>query len=253
MSNIFTGERPHYEDEGGTNSARYYFARKYCKGKKVVDIGCGQGYGSSILSPLAKSILGLDYNQDAINYASKNYKHKNLRFSVGDFVQFKGKEKFDVVVAFEVIEHIYEDENFLKNICTILNGNSLVLISTPNKLIHSPHTDTPPNPYHVREYTPPQLKELLKKFFNEVDLYGMVVKNKEKAKIEEGIHSSLKWKIISWVFQFRTVRKWINIIPKNLRQKTTGLDKLQFTGDDFTFSRKDILSSPYLMAICKKK
>jgi 2-polyprenyl-3-methyl-5-hydroxy-6-metoxy-1,4-benzoquinol methylase len=86
---------------------RYEFARKYCKGKDVLDVACGCGYGSYILFQEAKSVLGIDYSQEAIDYARKFWLAKNITFRQFDLnSDITPLGTFDVIVSLETVEHL---------------------------------------------------------------------------------------------------------------------------------------------------
>lgn len=136
--------------------ARYEFAKKYVVNKRVLDIACGTGYGASVLNEAgATEVVGVDIDQEAINYAVEKYGKTGLRF-ICDSVESVSfpKNYFDVVVTFETIEHL--DDNvrylYLELIKNVLNEDGVILLSTPNKLITSPWSDKPLNRHHVLEY-----------------------------------------------------------------------------------------------------
>ena len=136
---IDTGERILLDKETPLMIARHFFAyrfaRGYCRDKRVLDIGCGEGYGANYLAQSAKAVLGADYNSDAINYAKGKYAKYNLSFSLINFTQPPNlNEKFDVICSFQVIEHIKDVNFFLKNIKAQLDAYGTFICSTPNKL-----------------------------------------------------------------------------------------------------------------------
>lgn len=86
---------------------RYRYAQKYCENKDVLDAACGCGYGSNILSEVAKSVLGVDYSQEAIDYAQKYWGAKNITFNQFDLnSDLTALGRFDVIVSLETIEHL---------------------------------------------------------------------------------------------------------------------------------------------------
>jgi len=114
---------------------RYLFARDYCKDKDVLDAACGCGYGSNILSKEANTVLGVDYSQEAIDYAKKYWIAENISFRQFDLnFDLTPLGRFDVIVSFETIEHldipiIKTCQNFYKS---LYNGGLLIL-SHPEK------------------------------------------------------------------------------------------------------------------------
>lgn len=254
LSYIFAGERTHPEDEEGINISRYDFAGKSVKGKTVIDLGCGSGYGTWVLANNgAKMAIGIDYDPKVIQYAKKKYKLRNLKYQNVNSSILTKRDKFQIVTAFEVIEHIKDDFEFVRLIKELLAQNGIAFISTPNKLISSPGMDTPPNPYHIREYTPTDFKKILSNDFSSVVLYGLKVKNQKIKAEEDSVHSSLRWKIASAIVRVRIIRKLMNYFPRDLKRKVTGEHKLKFSREDFGLVQGSINTAPYMLAICSQK
>src|SRR5579862_7547633 len=114
----FTGERviPGEVDVDLLNEhlARYTFAARLARGKRVLDAGCGAGYGSAELALAAESVTGVDVAPEAIEFACGHYQMPNLRFELGSCTALPfGNGSFDLVVAFEVIEHLEDWRGFL--------------------------------------------------------------------------------------------------------------------------------------------
>ncbi len=149
---------------------RYLWAKQLCKGLRVLDIACGEGYGSNILSNVAKEVLGVDLNQDALKLAKKKYANDNLAFFKADCTTFVEPLAFDVAVSFETIEHlsIEEQKKFLKCIGESLKEDGIFIVSTPNKKEHI-ETD---NDFHKHELELNEFITLLKTKFSHVKLYG---------------------------------------------------------------------------------
>ena len=146
---------------------RYMMAANFVKGKKVLDVGCGVGYGSWLLKDSgATEVLGVDISEEAIDYASKKFSDKNTKFETGDGENLKNYNRnFDTVTAFEFIEHIHGQETFLKGVKENLKPNGQFFVSSPNKNTYQNH-----NHFHVSELTPGNFEKLLKKFFKNVIL-----------------------------------------------------------------------------------
>lgn len=190
----------------------YNFIRNYCVQKiikhpqypkyvwkpKIVDVGCGSGTGSNILSQEADFVWAIDKNQWSIEFCKEAYERvKNgiyyspqLTCDVFDVMQDSRETmKFDIVVAIEVIEHIYDTDIFLKNIiskftkkdkkgsCHIPNEPTEFFISSPNRNFKKIRKDKPENPYHVREWRAEEFVEMLKGYFEEVRLYNQKGEN----------------------------------------------------------------------------
>ena len=112
---------------------RYLLAINYIKDKKILDIACGTGYGTYILSSRCKEIIGLDNSEDAINLAKRKYIHKNLSFLKADATSTNlESSSFDVIISLETIEHIQDQQAFLSEIMKLLKPDGLLLLSCPN-------------------------------------------------------------------------------------------------------------------------
>jgi len=152
---------------------RYFFAKKFVKGKKVLDLGCGEGYGVNILAKEAKSIVGVEIDKNTIRHAKQKYRSKNIKFIYGTISEIPIQEEhlFDVIVCFETIEHVRAQKNVLKEVKRLLKKNGIFIASTPNKKIYS-EEEKQRNPFHKKELTISEFQHLLKSFFSYIELYG---------------------------------------------------------------------------------
>lgn len=173
-----TGERILLEKETPLMIARHFCAYKYAKdfvgGKEVLDIGCGEGYGSNFLAGFAKSVLGIDYNAAIIDYARDKYQKSGLGFSVLDIKNLVGlNRKFDIICSFQNIEHIHDTAKLLRDITALLKDGGVFICSTCNIKDASPDSLVPFNKFHVKEYLIGEFKELLERYFNKVEISGL--------------------------------------------------------------------------------
>jgi GT2 family glycosyltransferase/tRNA G46 methylase TrmB len=170
----FTGERATSVVDGQIEIEhfhRYFLARDLCRGKVVLDIASGEGYGSALLSQVARSVIGVEVSADAVAHASAAYARQNLRFIVGDARAIPLESaSVDIVVSFETIEHIYEQENFLAEARRVLRPGGTLLMSTPNRDVYSPY-DSPANRYHVRELTGHEFLAMVSRVFPHVGCF----------------------------------------------------------------------------------
>jgi len=170
----FTGERviPGKVDEAlwYEHMARYIFAADFVKEKRVLDAGCGSGYGADFLaSQGAKFVLGVDNSQEAIDYAKAHYRRENLEFGVMDVTALSLPDKsFDVVVSFEVIEHLRDQERFLAEMRRILKEDGVFCLSTPNREVY--RLGQEPNPFHTREFNFEELYQILSRYFRNIKI-----------------------------------------------------------------------------------
>jgi GT2 family glycosyltransferase/SAM-dependent methyltransferase len=167
----FTGERLTSSTDGQIEIEhfhRYFLARELCRGKDVLDVASGEGYGAALLSQVARSVTGVEISTDAVEHATRYYARPNLRFARGDARSIPlADQSVDVVVSFETIEHFYEQEAFVGEVRRVLRPVGVFVVSTPERDVYSPY-DSPANKYHKREISGEELYELLGRSFPHV-------------------------------------------------------------------------------------
>lgn len=156
---------------------RYEFVSKFVKDKIVCSVACGNGYGEYYLAKegQAKYVYGMDISSDAIIYAKSHYIYPNLTFNIGTIKDSNLEDNsIDVFVSLETIEHIKDDEGFLKEIKRILKPDGFLIISTPNKAssFRDLFAIKPLNPFQVREYRKNEFDKILSKYFKNVKFFG---------------------------------------------------------------------------------
>jgi 2-polyprenyl-3-methyl-5-hydroxy-6-metoxy-1,4-benzoquinol methylase len=153
----------------------YLYASQYCEGKAVLDYGCGNGYGSYLLSQISDNITAVDINKAVIETCKQNYQTDNLSFQVVEPEKktFFKDASFDVVVSFQVIEHVYDVPGYLNELKRLLKDGGVLIITTPNRKYRLYPFQKPLNPYHVREYGLRQLKKELHSVFKNVKILGI--------------------------------------------------------------------------------
>jgi SAM-dependent methyltransferase len=172
----FTGERvipgQVNDDLWSEHVARYAYARRYAEGRRALDAGCGTGYGSAELAQCAMNVTGLDLAPEAVEFARATYLIPNMRFVVSTCaaMPFPGNA-FDLVVAFEVIEHMPNHRAFLQECARVLTHHGLFIVSSPNKKYYAEsRAKTGPNPFHVHEFEAREFVEELTSVFQNVRL-----------------------------------------------------------------------------------
>jgi len=199
----FTGERviPGEVDPDLWNEhvARYAFAARVARGRRVLDAGCGSGYGAAELAREAADVLAIDIAAEAIGYAREHYQPENLRFERASCLEIPAPDAaFDLVVAFEIIEHLSDWRTFLAEVRRVLTPAGQFLVSTPNKLYYAEaRAELGPNPFHAHEFECEEFERELRAVFPKVTLYlenhaGSIVfapvgaSGAMQAKVEEG-------------------------------------------------------------------
>ncbi len=163
----------------------YSFCRKFTKNKNIVEIGCGTGFGANFLAMESKSVVAIDSDKFAIEECQQYFQRNNLTFISSSIESFTSIQKVDTVICLQVIEHLNTPEILLKKTVDLLKKNGHFIISTPNAATQSYNE----NPYHIKEFTASELKNLLEKYFEEVTIYGLfgdgVIENIEKKRREQ--------------------------------------------------------------------
>lgn len=174
----FTGER--FLPEVGGQIAfehlhRYYVARQLAGGKHVLDVACGEGYGSFIVAAGAASVVGVDIAAEAVQHASERYKTENLRYVEASAASLPFDDaSFDLVISFETIEHHDQHEEMLDEILRVLKPDGALLISSPNRQ-HYSLDEGYQNPYHVKELFKHEFVALIGKRFKRLETFGQRV------------------------------------------------------------------------------
>jgi ubiquinone/menaquinone biosynthesis C-methylase UbiE len=169
----FTGERvvpgAVNPDLWAEHIARYAFAAKYASGK-VLDAGCGTGYGTGELARHASLAVGIDVSADAVDYASTHQNLGNTRFAQASVTALPFQDAaFDTITAFEVIEHIEDWPRLIAEARRVLDPRGVFLVSTPNQLYYTESRGSEgPNPFHVHEFTFAEFRDALTAVFPHV-------------------------------------------------------------------------------------
>lgn len=169
----YTGERYIPEQKitmmGLEHLHRYFFAKKYAENKILLDIACGEGYGSQILSQTASKVYGGDISSEVIAHAQRKY--PDICFSQQNITKLDFSDNmFDVITCFETIEHLALNDQpaALAELSRVLKPEGMLLISTP-----LPESDFHvPNKFHPGELSSENFEKLLKQYFPHTEIYG---------------------------------------------------------------------------------
>jgi SAM-dependent methyltransferase len=144
-------------------------------GQRVIDMACGEGYGSEVLSRSAASVVGVDANPEAHDHARLRYTRQNLTFERG-MVELHGEAgAYDAVVFLQTIEHVQDPSAVLEHFRALLAPGGLAYVSTPNVLRLAPAgADKSANPWHIREYRATEFERLCRGVFGHVRMLGLV-------------------------------------------------------------------------------
>ncbi len=227
LSKAFLDERLVPELEGGTvqyfdHIRRYLFAQQYVAGRRVLDIACGTGYGSDVLRRGgARWVIGMDISQEALAYAGKRWKTAS---STAHFVQADANRlplsdgSLDVIVSFETLEHLTAPRLFLAEAKRVLALDSVLIVSTPNRVIASPGSATPYSPYHAFEPTLAEFRTLFESSGWHVQMLSGI---SHSARAEALVHPARApfTRQTSQVAWTAYIRRWVlNILPPLIYQ-----------------------------------
>jgi SAM-dependent methyltransferase len=143
-------------------------------GRRVLDMACGEGYGSEVLSRSARAVVGLDANPEAHEHARLRYVRQNLEFERGMVETYGEAGEFDAVVFLQTIEHVQDPVAVLGHFKRLLAPGGVAYISTPNLLTLAPAgAEKSDNPWHIKEYRSHEFKALCESGFDDVQLLGL--------------------------------------------------------------------------------
>jgi len=235
----------------------YEFAKDFVRGKDVLDYGCGTGYGTQDLAADCATVVGVDISEDAIEYASANYSADNLTFQAVEAIENRplpyDSDSFDVVVSFQVIEHIRAPNLYLQEVVRVLKPGGVFLCATPDRSTRLFPGQKPWNMWHVREFNKPGLVSLLFPHFDSVDVLEMSG-TPDVLDIELRRTKRLRWLTIPLTLpivpEFVRIRGLAAIkkIRRSKKSTTPSQVSVEFTGSDLVIG-KDLSPSVNLVAV----
>jgi 2-polyprenyl-3-methyl-5-hydroxy-6-metoxy-1,4-benzoquinol methylase len=162
-------------------------------GRRVVDLACGEGYGSAVLARTAVSVVGVDANPEAFEHARLKYSGPKLSFERNMLELWEGD--VDCVVFLQTIEHVQDPDAVLARIRELIGRDGVAYVSTPNVLTLAPEgEERSGNPWHVREYRAEEYRALCARHFGSVELLGLF--HARKLRVHELAIKHLGW---DWV------------------------------------------------------
>ena len=242
----FTGERIIPELENyffREHISRYKLAIRYInQGSDLLDVGCGNGYGTFFLSSYVRRAVGVDISDEAVAQAEKLYQRPNLSFQVIDKNKLPFAEEFDIVTCFEVFEHVSDPENLLEIIRKSLKNRGHLLISTPNIDVFGEKLRIP---FHFKEYSLREFVNIVGRFFVVKAVFGQRQKKAWQKKWNFWISGlAMKFPILMRILNWQISRK-----PK--RYLEPGYFERVRTDDNY-FSTEHPESADYFVLLCQK-
>ncbi len=153
------------------HEAVYDWIAERIMGRKVVDLACGEGYGTAILARTARTVVGVDANPEAFEHARAKYTTRTTRFERDLIDTWQGD--VDCVVFLQTIEHVEDPDATLAHVRDLVGDRGIAFVSTPNVLTLAPGQVKSDNPWHIKEYRADEFRALCEKAFGAVDLYGV--------------------------------------------------------------------------------
>jgi SAM-dependent methyltransferase len=178
---------------------RYGFAASICAGKRVLDAGCGTGYGSDYLARNgAAEVVAVDISEEALSEARRYYQRANLKFFKANVERLKEAAEiegpFDIVVNFENLEHLQEPRLFIQEARRLLGEDGTLILSSPNgDLTERDERGQIKNVFHVREFNQEELIAVLQPEFPLLQLFGQwrTPEGRVRVKIEKNVFEML--------------------------------------------------------------
>lgn len=212
----YTGERlaaadARFAPDMARHLAAYHLMAPFITGKRVLEAGCGEGYGAALMARHAAHVVGVDYNAPALELARQRHQAANLEYRAVNLLDLARQQpgEFDVVTNFQVLEHLEDPAPFLTAAAACVKPGGMLILTTPNRL-----ASVSENPYHVHEYTAPELHALVARFFAQVEVRGVVGTERvyafERARGAQaqrilrldplGLRKLLPQKLVRWAF-----------------------------------------------------
>lgn len=258
----FTGERvipelPELRVTYLQSLAAYEYAATMAAGRRVVDAGCGEGYGAALLAGPALLVVGIDRDPEAVAWAAGKYgATERLAFVAADVAALPVDDgAAGLVCCFQVLEHLPDPVAFLREVRRVLAPDGALVLTTPNLLVAGAR----PNPHHVQDFTPKALDALLREVFDDVDLLGVFGSDSVAAyrarndrlvrtitRLDPlGLHKRIPTRILEPVHVglTRVVRRFLN--------RRSGDLVADITTDDFPVHGGNVDGAIDLLAVCR--
>jgi SAM-dependent methyltransferase len=228
--------------------AAYEFALSQLRPEdRVLDLGCGTGYGTAILAERCAEVTGVDYSTEAVGYAAEHYGSPKCTFREGNALNTGLPDgSVDAVCSVQVIEHIEDQEGFVKEVLRVLAPGGRFVVATPNKATYSPDADVG-FAYHHKEYRGQELADFLSRHFSSVRLYGLFAKS-----------------VLARVYHDKDLSRYgrgrlLGVMPRFVRKKVRKLlwhrhkSSEISTGDFLVTDDMPVDDSLDLVAVCRKE
>lgn len=238
--------------------ATYEFAIPYLKNRKVLEFGCGSGYGSDYVADSCSEIVAVDISQEAVSYAKNNYRKKNLEYRCIDDIETTDlpfpDDTFDVAISFQVIEHLKSDKRFFEELSRVLKEGGLLIVATPDKTSRLFSFQKPWNQYHMHEYDMRTLESNTSQYFQvnktlymsaRKDLVEMEIKRTKKLRM-------LTLPFTLWFMPDKLRSMFLTVLKKFNGKKAQEKHEFDFDHNDI-YLTKDHAQSINLIIVAAKE
>lgn len=228
--------------------ALYIFAQAYCANKRVLDLGSGEGYGSTVLADAARFVVCADYSIQALTHAKETYARANVAFVVCDAQALPfASAFFEQVVSFEVIEHIPDVSQYLKEIRRVSVNAGQIIISTPNRSLRLLPFQRPWNRFHLREYDARDLLREMQTVFASVQIAGITAIPKilaiEKRRVKQNPLTAYPKMIARIILPTTVYARWrilTHWLEKNRTALQPSVPAAGYSVNDFQVSQNNL-------------
>lgn len=197
----------------------------------VLEVGCGSGYGAHLLAGAGHRVIAVDPSPEAVGYAASRYPGVDFRTGTGTALPFPDAS-FDVLASFQVIEHVEQEADFLREARRVLRPGGRLYLTTPNRRLRLRPFQRPWNPYHVREHSARSLRRSVAAVFPAVEIAGIVASDDLMA-LER---RRLQGRLSGWIGFLVAVAS--ASLRARLRLPVSGQRRTTVEGRDFSLSAK---------------
>lgn len=225
--------------------ARYQFASGLLTGsERILDAGCGTGYGPDLLSRKCAGVVGVDYSFPAIQYAREHFQRGNLHFAQMDCCRLAlDAAQFDAVISFEIFEHLEDPAKYLAECLRVLRPGGLMILSTPNRAAWEIHMRSIGQVYefHVNMVNLPELRAWLEPRFASVEMWGQRRKG-------NWLYTAVR---ALDVFNLRL--RLVSPAKREQVQQRLGVETgAAITSNAWVFQQRQLRQCNHLVAVCRK-